>query len=198
MNRCLLKNQFTGCSNDRALHGNICVTECLSATYLAVQNNYNVCSRCDLSCLNCSLSANNCSLCRSGYLFFNSSCLDICPSDYYAYGQQCLSHCPDMFFAETASRTCLPCNSVAYRCKTCESESRCLECVSGALFYPETHQCVASCPGHTYKLENVCLVCSGKCQECETETKCLSCNTATEFKFLDIQFSTCVPGCADG
>jgi len=114
------------------------------------------CSTLPLNCDNCS-SASTCYDCNSGYIFYNSQCLNYTPIGYY-----------------NNSGMATLCNS---SCGTCVNlANNCTSCISLSLSY---NRCIANCPSGTVSVNLICTACTYQgyyCFECyNIPTNCTSC-----------------------
>ena len=122
--------------------------------------------------------ASNCETCIGGAA---ADCT-LCSSGYFAHPttQACQSSCPNGYYKDTATRTCIQCDST---CVTCNGAgpSKCLTC--GAQFYLSG--------------SNSCLACDSLCDGC-TGPANSECNACAAGKYqLEGSSYTCVSACSD-
>jgi len=167
---CLSTSNCTSCRATFYYYNNSCVVDssCPSGTF--ANSSSNTCESCVSPCATCHYSSGTtCQSCAPGYIFHNSTCLQICPDGYYNNSGTCAG--------------CVP------PCGYCTSATFCTTCLTNYL-NAITGQCVTSgaCPGGTYpnSTTNQCATCPTGCTACSSSTVCSACNS-TLYVFYNFQ-----------
>ncbi|KAL4497230.1 hypothetical protein ABPG72_019550 [Tetrahymena utriculariae] len=141
--------------NSEILNKNTCILSsdnCNIGTYL--NQNANICSLCDSSCLTCQDQAKKCISCQKGYYLFQQQCQNSKPKNYYCDEQSnqsyiCTQQCLDQY------------------CENCSSQSKnsCTACSQS--YYLFQNLCQQQQPPQTYCNNYNCTKCiDTNCQDC--------------------------------
>lgn len=117
---------------------------------------------CTLPCLSCSIVQTNCTYCLYGYYLFNNTCTANCSNlaSHFSYYNQLST---------------LTCDSCAFPCLKCLSETQCLSCRVGYL-NAARYTC-SQCVMGTYASNSSCLLCNSSCSICYSLIFCTACST---------------------
>jgi len=142
-----------------------------------------LCLPCDVSCIGCEVNTFKCQTCALGY-YRN-------PYDY-----QCKSTCPPSFMADSATRTCVPCdNQFCLQCDVVKSQ--CQRCAAGSFLNGVT--CVTKCPAGTTEITGAnpyCQPCPSNCLECNTNSA--FCDWCNGNYYVHPTSKLCVSSCPPG
>ena len=152
-----------------------CWKECLATQYNPDQSR---CLDCGLHCTSCTRGSGDCLVCKEGYkpelLEDNLKCYPQCSvSTQYRADQSTCKDCHE---------SCLKCEDLTGKCKTCQKSLKFQSDESGNL--------VCKCQkGEFLKKGEGCLKCRDNCEECEDQTgKCSTCT-------FDYVLERSDPGC---
>jgi hypothetical protein len=182
-----------------------CGVQCDEAYWLDI--NSKTCFPCFKTCQSCKGSqSTDCLSCPTAYLYlYESQCHADCPSSLHKALVNgiwtCQAQC-DPGLGLDAGNTCQPCD---HTCSLCNSPAKCTACSPiGSTPYLVGSECVAVCPGSTYKFTNrkgqlqcvdlrgsgfyvdstaTCLPCASACLTCDLKG-CLSCDQSGPTPFL--------------
>jgi proprotein convertase subtilisin/kexin type 5 len=100
----------------------------------------------------------------------------------YMFNNTCVSVCPSGYYIDTATETCLPCNTPCLSCLN--SPDNCTACnsTSDYKYLNKTSTaatCVSECPAYmfedTSQIPYVCSLCISPCAHCSSLTNCTTC-----------------------
>jgi proprotein convertase subtilisin/kexin type 5 len=152
-------NICLSCNNNRYLHLQDCLTDCLIGFYKYSAR----CLPCDKTTLHCESCANSyeCLTCEAPYLVYNKVCYLICPAL--------------ITYANTLTKTCEACPANCLQCTGDFTLVTCSKCANGYVL--DNGGCYVDCvTSGLVKSNGECVACSTLCGTCSlTTTNCTSC-----------------------
>ena len=149
------------CVTPYVLLNSECVISCPTTMTSLTLNNTLQCVACQAPCLSCSVTTTNCTYCQFGSFLYSNDCIGNC------------SAASSTQFSLFGQSSTLSCETCAFPCATCLSESQCLSCQIGYL-NPTAYTC-NQCGLGTFADGQVCTSCPTECSVCYSATFCTSC-----------------------
>ncbi|KAL4496784.1 hypothetical protein ABPG73_011750, partial [Tetrahymena malaccensis] len=174
-------NTCTQCQSSYYLYNSICVAQCPDQTYSDSNNQCQLCTNIQSSCLRCT--SGKCTQCIDGDIYLNP------------LTNLCVSNCPDGYFkyidTTNGVKMCQQCSNSL--CKTCQIDGSCLSCYSTqAQKYLNGTQCDSTCPQYIDDVNNICVNSCNSNQAPDPTT--LICELCTNLIYNNQCLTSCPPG----
>jgi len=143
-----------------------------------VVNSAGDCVRCSNNCLTCGGTITNCLSCNDN-LYLLTQRENSCVAD-------CTLH-------NSYNEEDKKCHSCMNLCQTCISKDKCTSCIDNLLLFPDTMECMPSCPDFYFPSGRNCEKCKANCTRCTDQSTCIEC---VNDYFLEVK--GCFLSCSDG
>ena len=165
------------------------IDTCLAACLAGFYSSQNRCLPCLEGCTSCT-SPTTCITCSPGGPTTTAAGVQVTIPPRFILqitgrASACVEVCPDGFYADTTSKSCIPCFT---NCDKCSAAAVCQQCKTGFFLQSgptgANSQCLPECPAKTFKSFNgICVPCIDGCAVCSRNNVCDTCDTGRFLAF---------------